>query len=1691
MFFRKTLTLFIISIHTLLCFSQTDANNTNRFQKNFFIENKGQLRDQNQNTNNAVLFYNTQNQLQYFIKENGFSYQIQIPDSQNIQAPSKNFSKKGLKESSQIAPVFKIFRVDVNLVNANRPEKIIKSQKSDYYENFVIPDKQSGELKDYNHCYGYEKITLINIYPNIDWVIYFKNGSIKYDFIVHPGGASNDIQLAYDGIDNLSVSPQGNLIIQAQNSTEKIEENAPISFSNNQEIQTKFKRINPKTIGFEFQSSYDQTQDLIIDPCLKWGSYYGGASHDYGKTATLDAKGNIIQCGYTLSNVNFATTGAFQTTFSAGYSSLYYIKINPITSVPIYATYVYGTANSYNNFGGIATYGNEIVIAGYTTDASNLISSGASQKTFGGGGYDGIIVQFSEAGSLNWATYCGGAGTETINGICTDKNGNIAVYGGTSSTTNIATTGAFRTYSNGSEISFISKYNWSGTKLYGSYVTGTTPTTYDYTIYDATFDKNGNLYIVGATTSSSITNYNSASFALYPKSTATDGFIVRFSSANVLQWFTYYGGTSNDYFYGCNVDINNNFFITGCSQSTTNISTSGTAKGLLDGIIIKFNSAGARQWGFYYGGTGSDYLEHITSDLNGDIYCTGTTASTGWFTADAFQTTSSVGSPNHILKVNTSGTILWNTAYTGYSNGATTMIKSIITDSKNDIYVSGYTSQSTEVTNIYGYRTSLYNNDGFIGKIGTGTISNTFDNNTLCNGVTSLSLCRKVNLSGTLAWDNGAVTACRTITTPGTYWVKNTSTAQGCTFIDTFKVSVLKNIATITQLSPYCTSGQAADLMVKSLNKYSSVSWYNPNKSLFSLSSKATASITGNYIAILVSPIGCKDTARYNLAPSPLDIRISKAPKAIPCGNTFVPEVKQGTPVNLTYSWNPTTNLSNPKIKDPIIIASETNKRYILTTSYNSTCVEYDTLDVNTISPLNQTITFQNNGPAELCAGDSITLVANCNPTVATSYNPNYPISLYPILPKRDQTVKILFDATKGNGGLKGVSSVYITFASVTNAALNSNYWYNIQSTWGKPDAKYQLKNEGADLWSYTFNIRDVFNLNNVNSLTNSQLAITHLAMVFSDSSFTKFGKTENNTDIFYPVFDTLNANINNTPIQLIQPAIFNLETSSNLDLYSNDSLNLIFGAIDKLASWNVYRDGKLGWTFTDTNSINFKFLANTNQGIDTLSISAKTYAGVTYSKTMYIRTIAKNHIPDAVQWTWPDNANPRSNFGDAISKQLIGGAAGKKQVIAKVSFAGCNYNANNYEVNVINSTKPNFTTTPTIICDNGINNITLNGGTTINNTSGSYTVNYKWYFEDNTSLTGLTVNKKFAKIGNNSIKLITYTDARCKDSFIKSITVIEKPVLAITSNTTNFNYCEGNTSIYATPTFLSTYKWYYENAPNSWDLLQSNRILAPSKPGTYIIVAADYNGCKDTEMITLNKVPVTIEAPNGVSWCDATDKITLQTKETFTKYLWNTGALTKSITTNQIGTFTVKGINGTCTTTSEPITIIDEKKNFTANFTVSQLAGYKFQFNPKIAPKYASWSFGDGDIDITNNPIHSFTNKGFYSVCLDAKSRCGNRDFKCVSLNVDGKYLGLEDSIAKPSFSVYKTPQSNRYSLLHSVISEPYQYCVFSIYGAQITPNYDLLTQPGFDLNVSSGIYFIKIWNSQNQFTIKFNHGE
>jgi len=711
-----------------------EANQKTSWKKPFvFVENKGQITDQHFKKRNDIQYKLSGNNIDVFVGNGKLHYQFRGPSLDSLSSDGKESKQKH----------YKSYRVDMQLVGANKYATATPVEQQTYQESYRL-DKTNVPQVVAN---AYTKVVYKNVYPNIDWILYTRNNSLEYDFLVHPGGRVKDIKLKYKGATKLFSKNNGIVISLPMGN---IEEKKPYSYdaATGEEILSKYI-LNKNTIAFDITRN---SSSLIIDPQVAWSTYYGGTNDDVPLALTSDLTGNVYFTGNTLSTSNIATTGAYSTSLH-GFRDAFLAKFNS-NGQRLWATYFGGTYQQSAQSIGCDSNG-YIYIAGSTSSPSNIATSGAYQTSCGGLD-DGFLTKFDSLGSVVWSTYYGGSGNDNISSLTIDPKGNVYVAGGTGSTglRIMYTAGAYDTVMHGTGDMFIAKFRSDGRRVWSTYYGGTNTDV----LNNVTTDKWGNIYAVGATQSdSNIATSNGYQTSMSGGTMPSSGFLIKFDSSCHLKWGTYYGNNST-IAQGVVCDTNGGIYISGTTSSTTEIASSKCYQstfygGNYDVFLAKFDTAGKRKWGTYYGGTSTDENTGTLSlDGQGNILVSGYTHSTDHISTtngDVYQAT--IAAPGiglgdaFLTKFNPLGQIIWGT-YFG-SSGAEESLGNCYSPYDGSIYLCGTTTSDTGMAtgsspfqiNIGGVPGSTSGEDAFFTKFNpdtTVTINQKYTDTILCIGST-------------------------------------------------------------------------------------------------------------------------------------------------------------------------------------------------------------------------------------------------------------------------------------------------------------------------------------------------------------------------------------------------------------------------------------------------------------------------------------------------------------------------------------------------------------------------------------------------------------------------------------------------------------------------------------------------------------------------------------------------------------------------------------------------------------------------------------------------------------------------------------------------------------------------------------------------------------------------------------------
>ncbi len=444
------------------------------------------------------------------------------------------------------------------------------------------------------------KVIYKNIWNGIDAIYEAEQSSLMkstyYVDITKKGVTANSIRLQYNR--PLKIDSNGDLQITFDDGI--LTEKDPVAWQETpigrHSVSVSFKIYRKNVVGFKL-GDYLPNIPIVIDPSLTWNTFIaGGGTEDDILALTIDTSGNI---------------------YVGGYST--------------------------------ATWGSPI-----RTYTSNK---------------DGFVAKLDSSGTVAWNTFLGGSDIDYVNGIAVDTSGNVYVDG-YSYTTWGSPVRAYTSIQDG----FVAKLDSSGTIIWNTFLGGSGD---DRLWYSIAIDTSGNVYASGASTAtwgSPVRAYTSG----------TDGYAVKLNSSGTLTWNTFLGGSGNDWCYGIAVDTSGNVYVGGIGGATWGPPVRAYTSGQ-DGVAAKLDTNGALTWNTFLGGSGTDQILSITLDTSGNVYVAGYSNATWGSPVRAYTS----GQDGVAAKLDTNGTLTWSTFLGGSGNDVT---QAISVNSSGNVYIGGYSS---------------------------------------------------------------------------------------------------------------------------------------------------------------------------------------------------------------------------------------------------------------------------------------------------------------------------------------------------------------------------------------------------------------------------------------------------------------------------------------------------------------------------------------------------------------------------------------------------------------------------------------------------------------------------------------------------------------------------------------------------------------------------------------------------------------------------------------------------------------------------------------------------------------------------------------------------------------------------------------------------------------------------------------
>jgi FlgD Ig-like domain/Beta-propeller repeat len=257
--------------------------------------------------------------------------------------------------------------------------------------------------------------------------------------------------------------------------------------------------------------------------------------------------------------------------------------------------------------------------------AGNVYMTGSFFNTinFGGGpltsvnGTDVYVVKFDANGQHVWSRDYGGTNNQFNQGygIAVDEDGYVYVAGEFQGTVNF---GGQAAISNGNDDIFLLKLNSNGGTHYVVSFGGTGQENFGALHYAA-----GYFYLTGAF----VNSVNFGGIALNSAG-STDIFAAKYASFNAAhQWSQRFGSTDTDYGNDITTDTSGNVYLAAYFKGSVSFGGATYNATGFDGVLARYNSAGAFAWSRQIAGTGDETTADVVVLGNSHVYVTGSFSS--------------------------------------------------------------------------------------------------------------------------------------------------------------------------------------------------------------------------------------------------------------------------------------------------------------------------------------------------------------------------------------------------------------------------------------------------------------------------------------------------------------------------------------------------------------------------------------------------------------------------------------------------------------------------------------------------------------------------------------------------------------------------------------------------------------------------------------------------------------------------------------------------------------------------------------------------------------------------------------------------------------------------------------------------------------------------------------------------------
>ncbi|MEJ2357036.1 MAG: SBBP repeat-containing protein [Deinococcales bacterium] len=315
----------------------------------------------------------------------------------------------------------------------------------------------------------------------------------------------------------------------------------------------------------------------------RWLRQFGGKGADRATAVALDAQRNAYVSGY--------TNGRMPEGSSVGAGDAFLAKLGPDGSL-LWLRQFGTTGADYAR--GVAVDASGNVFVGGDTNGT------LPENVSAGGDGDAFLAKYDASGDLVWLRQFGSAGSDRINGVATDAEGNVLATG--------VTQGALPTnHARGQSDGFVAKFDGNGTRVWLRQF-GSEEADYAYALAAG---PDGASYVTGYTYGSLPGNANSGNL---------DGYLARFDANGNLSWLRQFGNDGVVFGYAVAVEPAGNVLLGGWTN-LDQLGPSGTV-GAWHAYTARFDRQGQIVGLHEFGASSMEKEVGLAVDRAGNAYVT-------------------------------------------------------------------------------------------------------------------------------------------------------------------------------------------------------------------------------------------------------------------------------------------------------------------------------------------------------------------------------------------------------------------------------------------------------------------------------------------------------------------------------------------------------------------------------------------------------------------------------------------------------------------------------------------------------------------------------------------------------------------------------------------------------------------------------------------------------------------------------------------------------------------------------------------------------------------------------------------------------------------------------------------------------------------------------------------------------------